>query len=120
MLGAVAATAIRSCCPEFLPLDNLHYPLQGKRVADVTNRMHVALPKPRDGVSRPPVIPSSVLAAQGGQPKAAAPRKLQKEVQVCSESKTRYCAVHWRTRLSPCRVPEGPKTLKVPKANTVQ
>lgn len=60
---------------------------QGKRVADVTNRMHVALPKPRDGVARPPVIPPSVLAAQTGQaPAQAAARKLQKEVQVCGWS----------------------------------
>ena len=57
-------------------------PLQGKRVADVSNRMHVALPKPRDGVARPPVIPASVLAAQAGQPRAAPPRKLQKDIQV--------------------------------------
>ena len=56
--------------------------LQGKRMADVTNRMHVALPKPRDGVARPPVIPPSVLAAQAGQPRTVAPRKLQKEIQV--------------------------------------
>lgn len=51
-------------------------------MADVSNRMHVALPKPRDGVSRPPVIPPSVLAAQAGQPRAAPPRKLQKDIQV--------------------------------------
>lgn len=38
--------------------------MQGKRVADVTNRMHVALPKPRDGKARPPVIPPSVAVAQ--------------------------------------------------------
>lgn len=38
--------------------------LQGKRIGDVANRMHVALPKPRDRVARPSVIPASVAAAR--------------------------------------------------------
>ncbi len=67
--------------------------LQGKRVADVSNRMHVALPKPRDGVARPPVIPASVLAAQAGQPRAAPPRKLQKDIQVPLPSS---CTALWK------------------------
>ena len=46
--------------------------------------MHVAMPKKRDGILRPPVIPSSVLAAkQNGQTAAGAGRKLQKEIQAC-------------------------------------
>lgn len=56
--------------------------LQGKRVSDVTNRMHVALPKPRDNVSRPRVIPSTVVAAQVGQGTSATGRKLQRQIQV--------------------------------------
>lgn len=52
--------------------------MQGKRMTDVSNRMHVALPKPRDGVSRPPVIPASVAV---GQHKPST-RKLQKDIQV--------------------------------------
>lgn len=38
--------------------------MQGKRLADVANRMHVTVPKTRDNISRPPVIPSSVLKAK--------------------------------------------------------
>ena len=64
--------------------------IQGKRISDVTNRMHVALPKPRDGLARPPVIPDSVmaaaLAAGGGAAAAPRGRKLQKEMQVRSGS----------------------------------
>lgn len=66
---ALQATA-QSCLP------------QGKRVSDVTNRMHVALPKPRDNLSRPPVIPSTVVAAQVGQGTSATGRKLQRQIQV--------------------------------------
>ena len=45
--------------------------------------MHVAMPKKRDGRSRPPVIPPSVLAAkQSGQTvTSGSGRKLQKDIQ---------------------------------------
>lgn len=38
----------------------------GKRISDVLNRMHVALPKPRAGAAkpRPPVIPPGVAEAR--------------------------------------------------------
>ena len=53
-------------------LDRLcHASLQGKRIGDVANRMHVALPKPRDGVTRPPTIPASVAAARARSGAAA-------------------------------------------------
>ena len=34
--------------------------LKHKRVDDVLNRLHVAVPKPRDNIERPPFIPDSV------------------------------------------------------------
>lgn len=43
--------------------------VQSKRAGDVANRLHVAVPKPRDTVARPPCIPASVLAERA----AAAP-----------------------------------------------
>ena len=59
------------------------YTLQGKRINDVVNRMHVAMPKARDATARPPVIPGSVAAARG-QPQvaAAAKRQTEKDLQV--------------------------------------
>ena len=57
--------------------------LQGKRINDVVNRMHVAMPKARDAMARPPVIPGSVAAARG-QPQvpAAAKRQTERDLQV--------------------------------------
>lgn len=58
--------------------------LAGKRIGDVLNRMHVALPKPRDNAARPPVIPPSVAAARAAAAAAAAAkpkRKTEKDLQ---------------------------------------
>lgn len=38
--------------------------MRGKKVSGVMNRVHVAVPRPRDAVSRPPVIPAAVLAGK--------------------------------------------------------
>ena len=56
--------------------------LQGKRVTDVVNRIHVAVPRARDSKARPPVIPAGVQASKVGQRTSAANRKLQKDIQV--------------------------------------
>ena len=65
--------------------------LQGKRISDVANRMHVAMPKSRDAAARPPVIPPSVLAARAKEAAAdastaaaASARVLAKDLQVRS------------------------------------
>jgi hypothetical protein len=55
--------------------------VQGKRLADLVNRIHVALPKARDGKARPPVIPPGV--AQARARRAAGERKqTEKDLQV--------------------------------------
>lgn len=54
--------------------------LQGKRMKDVVNRMHVALPQPRDHMSRPAVIPPGVAqarAARDGGHKPSTEKDLQ-------------------------------------------
>jgi len=38
--------------------------LKGKKVGDILNRLHLAVPTPRDNKTRPPVIPQSVLEAK--------------------------------------------------------
>jgi len=57
--------------------------LAGKRIGDVLNRMHVAVPKARDNQARPPVIPPSVAAARATAAAAAAKakRKTEKDLQ---------------------------------------
>ncbi len=53
---------------------------QGKRIQDVAHRMHVAVPVPRDGVARPPVIPPGVAAARARRD-AGEKRKTEKDLQ---------------------------------------
>ena len=57
--------------------------LQGKRMNDVANRMHVAMPKLRDGAVRPANIPASVLVARAKESgTASSQRKLERDLQV--------------------------------------
>ena len=53
----------------------------GKRIGDVLNRIHVAMPKPRDTVSRPPVIPPGVEAARAKRA-LGDKRRTEKDMQV--------------------------------------
>eukprot|EP00879_Flechtneria_rotunda_P017790 GHRR01018649.1.p1 GENE.GHRR01018649.1~~GHRR01018649.1.p1 ORF type:complete len:588 (+),score=193.65 GHRR01018649.1:154-1917(+) len=55
--------------------------ISGKRIGDVLNRMHVAVPKTTNGVARPPVIPPSVLAARAANAKHQQKRKTEKDLQ---------------------------------------
>lgn len=55
--------------------------LQGKRVGDVVNRIHVAVPKARDGLARPPVIPPGVAEARARRA-AGEKRRTEKDLQV--------------------------------------
>lgn len=41
--------------------------VQGKHVNSVLNRVHVAMPKPRDGAARPPCIPAGVAEARAAR-----------------------------------------------------
>ncbi len=52
----------------------------GKRIADVVNRMHVAVPKARDGHTRPAVIPAGVAEARARRA-AGDKRKTEKDLQ---------------------------------------
>lgn len=80
-LSEEGVMSVRSTACDRLLASRVDLKLKGKRVSDVTNRMHVALPKPRDNVSRPPVIPSSVITSQVGQRTSAKGRKLQRAIQ---------------------------------------
>ena len=59
--------------------------MQGKRIGDVVNRMHVAMPKPRDGTARPPVIPPSVAAARARQD-ASTSKRTERDLQVSTSA----------------------------------
>lgn len=50
--------------------------VQSKKAGDISNRLHVAMPKPRDTGQRPSVIPASVLAARSDAAAVRAPSLL--------------------------------------------
>ncbi|KAJ0170375.1 hypothetical protein K1T71_014303 [Dendrolimus kikuchii] len=57
--------------------------MRSKKVDGILNRLHVAMPAPRDGKARPPVIPPSVLAKKQQQAeKENRKRKLEREIEV--------------------------------------
>ncbi|EFJ25861.1 hypothetical protein SELMODRAFT_231970 [Selaginella moellendorffii] len=54
--------------------------MKSKKLEDVRNRIHVAMPRPRDTRERPPVIPAGVLEARAAAPPRA-PRRLEKDLE---------------------------------------
>lgn len=77
-------------------------------MGDVVNRIHVAVPKARDGVARPPVIPPGVAAARARRD-AGEKRRTEKDLQVrrgvgCALSCVCFLAPS-RQAWVPCRVP---------------
>ncbi|XP_075988186.1 nucleolar GTP-binding protein 1 [Anticarsia gemmatalis] len=57
--------------------------MRTKKVDGILNRLHVAMPAPRDGKARPPVIPPGVaLKKQQQAEKLARKRKLEREIEL--------------------------------------
>ncbi|XP_063835915.1 nucleolar GTP-binding protein 1 [Ostrinia nubilalis] len=57
--------------------------MRTKKVDGILNRLHVAVPSPRDGKARPPVIPPSVLLKKQQQAeKESRKRKLEREIEL--------------------------------------
>lgn len=57
--------------------------MRTKKVDGILNRLHVALPSPRDNKDRPPVIPPSVAAKKQQQAeRESRKRKLEREIEV--------------------------------------
>jgi len=56
--------------------------VKSKKVDGVLNRLHVAMPKPRDNVERPPFIPEGLKEKKAAMDlEDAAPRRLQKHIE---------------------------------------
>lgn len=55
--------------------------MRTKKVDGVLNRLHVAMPKPRDGKPRPPCIPESVLAKKQAETEKRK-RKLERDIEL--------------------------------------
>ncbi|KAI3431856.1 hypothetical protein D9Q98_010608 [Chlorella vulgaris] len=73
-------SAVKQVACDRLLSSRVEVKLKGKRVGDVVNRIHVAMPKARDGVSRPPVIPPGVAAARARRD-AGERRRTEKDLQ---------------------------------------
>ncbi|CAG0921831.1 unnamed protein product [Notodromas monacha] len=61
--------------------------LKGKKMGDILNRLHVALPKERDSIQRPPCIPDAVLLKKKNKgmevdEEDAKTRKLEKDLEL--------------------------------------
>eukprot|EP00270_Netrium_digitus_P002420 TRINITY_DN12731_c0_g1_i4.p1 TRINITY_DN12731_c0_g1~~TRINITY_DN12731_c0_g1_i4.p1 ORF type:complete len:680 (+),score=208.07 TRINITY_DN12731_c0_g1_i4:196-2235(+) len=73
--------AVKNAACERLLQQRVEVKLKSKKVGDIANRIHVAMPRPRDNVERPPVIPQAVLERWAKRVSPAEGRKLEKDVQ---------------------------------------
>lgn len=71
---------VKSLACDRLLASRVEVKLKSKRVGDVVSRIHVAMPKQRDGVARPPVIPAGVAEARARRD-AGERRRTEKDLQ---------------------------------------
>lgn len=70
-----------AACEKLLQM-RVEMKMKSKKINDCLNRIHVAVPKVRDHIDRPPVIPQGVLDARAAESKAAEnKRKLEKDLE---------------------------------------
>ena len=72
--------AVKQAACDKLLASRVEVKLKGKRIGDVVNRIHVALPKQRDHISRPPVIPRAVAETRARRA-AGELRKTERDLQ---------------------------------------
>lgn len=81
-LTEVGINHVKTLACDRLLASRVEVKLKSKRVTDVAERLHVAMPKQRDRMARPPVIPPGVEAARArreGSEKKKTERDLQEE-----------------------------------------
>lgn len=81
-LTEVGINNVKTLACDRLLASRVEVKLKSKRVTDVAERLHVAMPKQRDRMARPPVIPPGVEAARArreGSEKKKTERDLQEE-----------------------------------------
>jgi len=72
--------AVKNLACERLLAARVQLKLRSKKVADVANRVHVAVPKATGGAARPPVIPAGVEAARRAREEGLR-RKTERDLQ---------------------------------------
>ncbi len=70
---------VQAACDKLLN-HRVEVKVAGKRIGDALNRIHIAMPKPRDTATRPPVIPPGVQEARAKRA-AGEKKKTQRDIQ---------------------------------------
>lgn len=71
--------AVKNAACERLLQQRVEVKMKSKKLSDCLNRIHVAMPRPRDAKDRPPCIPQSVL--EGWARNLGTERKLEKDLE---------------------------------------
>lgn len=73
--------AVKNSACERLLDQRVELKMKSKKINDCLNRFHVAMPKPRDQVERPPCIPLGVLEAKAKEQAEREKRKTERELE---------------------------------------
>ncbi|WOL19213.1 hypothetical protein Cni_G28010 [Canna indica] len=73
--------AVKNAACERLLNQRVEIKMKSKKINDVLNRFHVAIPKPRDTKERPPCIPPAILEARAKANVETEKRKLEKDLE---------------------------------------
>ncbi|CAM8927255.1 unnamed protein product [Rhodiola kirilowii] len=74
-------TAVKNAACERLLEQRVELKMKSKKIKDCLNRIHVAMPKPRDQKERPAFIPQAVLDARAKESADREKRKLEKDLE---------------------------------------
>ena len=72
---------VRNTACDALLAHRVEVKLKGSKINQVANRIHVAMPKPRDNIERAPFIPDAVKTRKKYQPNDPERRKLERDVE---------------------------------------
>lgn len=72
---------VRNTACDVLLAHRVEVKLKGSKINQVANRIHVAMPKPRDNIERAPFIPDAVKTRKKYQPNDPERRKLERDVE---------------------------------------
>eukprot|EP00029_Vermamoeba_vermiformis_P003478 TRINITY_DN1396_c0_g1_i1.p1 TRINITY_DN1396_c0_g1~~TRINITY_DN1396_c0_g1_i1.p1 ORF type:complete len:645 (+),score=151.87 TRINITY_DN1396_c0_g1_i1:58-1992(+) len=70
--------------------------LQGKKINEITNRIHVSMPQPRDNVQRPPYVPPTVGVVEEGEVVRERRQEYEEQMELYKEMDPAYKGVDWR------------------------
>ena len=73
-------SGVKTAACDRLLASRVEVKLKGKRAPDLVSRIHVSMPRHRDGVARPPIIPAGVVEARAKRD-AGERRRTEKDLQ---------------------------------------